>query len=233
MIWTKNIGLISVIIPIYNAESYIERCLNSVLGQTYKKLEVIAVDDGSKDSSRAICSAFADRDNRVRLITKENGGVSSARNMGLAAANGEFIAYIDADDYVENDYLERLYAEAKNAGADIACCGCKLFVDGKRENGFNVVSSNRVITDAAEHFFEVTKGKEYYSRVVWGKIIKSEIAKRYSFNAAMKYGEDAMYMFEILSSSPKTVLVDYEGYYYMLTKNGAVGNAGGGVRAPN
>lgn len=222
----KNVGLISVIIPVYNVENYIGRCLNSIVGQTYRNLEIIAVDDGSRDCSRAICESFAKRDNRVRVIAKENGGVSSARNKGLAAANGEFVAYVDADDYVKPDYFEVLYSEVKKTGADIACCGCELYIDGERELDFNVVSSHRVITEAAEYFFDVTEEKEYYSRMVWGKIIKSEIAKKHSFDTAMKYGEDTMYMFKIFAQSPKTALVDYDGYYYMQTKEGVTGSAG-------
>lgn len=219
-------GLISIIIPVYNAEKYLERCLSSVVRQTYKDIEVIIINDGSKDKSRAIAENFAEKDERIKIINKENGGVSSARNTGLSAANGEFVTYIDADDYIAEDYLEVLYAEARSTGADIICCGCSWLVDGERIEEFNTSKSRRILEHKAEYWRDVFEEKEFYQRVVWGKIIKAELAKKYSFRTDMKYGEDTYYMLDMLSSSPKTALIDYDGYYYVQTTDGAMGSAG-------
>ena len=100
--------MISIIVPVYKAEKYLSRCVDSILGQTYKDLEVILVDDGSPDGSGVLCDAYAAKDSRVRVIHKENGGVSTARNVGLDAAGGDYISFVDSDDYVDPDMYEKM-----------------------------------------------------------------------------------------------------------------------------
>ncbi len=118
-----NKGLLSIIIPIYNVEKYLERCINSVLDQTYQNLQIILVDDGSTDGSRDICDKYKILDARIRVIHKSNGGAADARNKGLQIAEGEYIGFVDADDYVALDMYERLYDALEERGCDIACCG--------------------------------------------------------------------------------------------------------------
>ena len=101
--------LISVVLPIYNVENYIEKCMESVLNQTYKNIEIILVDDGSPDNCPIICDQYVKEDNRVKVVHKENGGLSDARNAGIKVANGDYITFIDSDDYVDKDYVEFLY----------------------------------------------------------------------------------------------------------------------------
>ena len=98
--------LISIVLPIYNVEKYIEKCMDSVLNQTYKNIEVILVDDGSPDRCPKICEEYAKKDNRIKVVHKENGGLSDARNAGIKVANGEYITFIDSDDYIDQDYVE-------------------------------------------------------------------------------------------------------------------------------
>lgn len=105
---------ISVIVPVYNAEKYLDRCVESIVAQTYKNLEIILVDDGSTDNSPAICDAWAKKDSRIRVIHKKNGGVSSARNAGLDACTGDYIGFADADDWMEPDMYEVLIGNAKD-----------------------------------------------------------------------------------------------------------------------
>ena len=112
--------LISIIIPVYNAEKYLPNCLDSVINQTYKNLEIILVDDGSTDKSSEICDEYAQKDFRIKLIHKENGGVSSARNAGLALVSGDYIAWVDSDDFVAPDYIEYMYKLLKEYDADIS-----------------------------------------------------------------------------------------------------------------
>lgn len=119
--------LISVIIPVYNAEKYLEQCLNSIKNQTYKNFEVIIVNDGSKDNTDSICKKFAQSDSRFRYFSKENGGVSSARNFGLDNANGHYITFIDGDDWVEHNHLEILIKSITENNSDIAICSYKEF----------------------------------------------------------------------------------------------------------
>ncbi|MFR7519988.1 MAG: glycosyltransferase family 2 protein [Mediterraneibacter faecis] len=113
-------NLISVIIPLYNAEKYLKNCITSVVGQTYRNLEIILVDDGSNDNSLSICEKFALQDNRIKVFHQNNGGVASARNKGLSEASGEFIAWVDSDDSIEPEYIEKLYDAVKEYNADIS-----------------------------------------------------------------------------------------------------------------
>ncbi len=107
---------ISIIVPVYKVEQYLPRCLDSLLSQTYKNLEIILIDDGSTDNSPSICDAYAGKDSRIRVIHKENGGLSNARNTGLDAAEGELIGFIDSDDYIENDMYEYLLSGMRKFG---------------------------------------------------------------------------------------------------------------------
>lgn len=117
--------LISVIVPVYNMENYLERCVHSVLQQTYQKLEVILVDDGSTDASPQMCDAYAAKDERVKVVHKENGGLSDARNAGLAVAAGAYIGYVDSDDWIEHDMYERMYRACVVRDAQL--CVCRYF----------------------------------------------------------------------------------------------------------
>ena len=127
--------VISVIVPVYKAEALLKTCIDSILGQTFRDLELILVDDGSPDGSGVLCDQAAAEDSRVRVIHKENGGVSRARNDGIAAAQGEYLAFCDADDYILPNTLEALYAALTRAGADTAGCGHRLlWPDGRTED---------------------------------------------------------------------------------------------------
>lgn len=122
---------ISIIVPVYNAAPYLSTCIESILNQTYKDIELILINDGSKDNSGEICDDYALKDNRIKVVHKKNGGVSSARNAGLALATGEYIGWVDADDYIERDMFEFLYQLVITYDADIAECGYAS-VDGKK-----------------------------------------------------------------------------------------------------
>ena len=114
-----NTPKISVIVPVYNVEQYLPRCIDSILDQTFTDFELLLIDDGSKDKSGEICDNYAKKDSRIRVFHKENGGVSSARNLGLYNAKGKYIAFIDADDWVENEYLRIMYKHGEEECADI------------------------------------------------------------------------------------------------------------------
>jgi len=126
----KDMPLLSVIVPVYNVEAYLARCVDSILSQTYGNLEVILVDDGAKDSSGAICDAYLEKDPRVRVIHKENGGLSSARNAGIDMATGEYITFVDSDDWIEPDGYEHLMGLMKQYQVKLVCGG-NYDVDGK------------------------------------------------------------------------------------------------------
>ena len=124
-------ALISVIVPVYNVEKYINRCIESVLAQTYRNFELILVDDGSPDNCGAICDDYASKDRRIRVIHKENGGVSSARNAGLDSAGGDYILFVDSDDYITPEHIELLIPVESE---DLVCCGLVQCINGTASN---------------------------------------------------------------------------------------------------
>ena len=119
---TETLPLISIIVPVYNVKNYLEKCLQSICGQTYKNLEIILIDDGSSDGSGELCDLFAQRDGRIRVFHQANAGQSAARNRGLAVAQGEFLGFVDSDDWIESDMYEFLYRLLKENEADISIC---------------------------------------------------------------------------------------------------------------
>lgn len=138
---------ISIIVPVYNAEQFLFRCVDSILSQTERCLELILVDDGSKDNSGAICDEYAKRDNRVKVIHQKNAGVSAARNNGISAAAGEYIGFVDSDDWIEPDMFERLLLEARKTGADVVMCDATTVYDDGRTQADTItqLSENRIL----------------------------------------------------------------------------------------
>lgn len=124
--------MLSIIIPVYNSIKYLNRCIESVLAQKYRNIEIILVDDGSTDNSGILCEAYAMLDSRIHVFHKENGGPVSAKKYGVLHSNGDFIGYVDSDDYIDQDYYERLVNAQKSSGADIVCCGYKNIVGGRQ-----------------------------------------------------------------------------------------------------
>ena len=215
--------LISVIIPVYEVEKYIEKCLDSVINQTYTNLEIILVEDGSKDNSSKICDEYAKKDKRIQVIHKENAGVSSARNTGLDKANGKYIAFIDSDDYVDKEYIEYLYNEITKNNADISICGT-IDID---ENE-NVCKESKKIekTLNLEETLQELLQEKYYSSVVWAKMYKAELAKKVKFNENLKIAEDFDYLYNIIKNLEKTrVNTTKSLYYYKIRTNSATTNS--------
>ena len=114
---------VSIVIPVYNMQKYLDKCMESVLAQTLRDIEIVLVDDGSHDDSPKMCDAYAQKDPRVKVVHKENGGLTSAWKRGSLEATGDYIGYVDSDDYIENDMYERMYERAAATDADIVCCG--------------------------------------------------------------------------------------------------------------
>ncbi len=125
----ENNELITIIVPVYNVEKYLCKCIDSVLIQTYKNFELVIIDDGSTDNSGNICDTYKNKDNRIRVIHKENGGLSDARNFGIENAHGKYITFIDSDDYLKNTYIEYLYKLIKEFNTDISICAYTVFTD--------------------------------------------------------------------------------------------------------
>lgn len=214
--------LISIIIPVYRVEKYLKKCIESIINQSYKNLEIIIINDGSDDNSKAICETFAKKDNRIKVIHKENEGVSIARNKGLEEATGKYIAFIDSDDYVEKGYIEFLYNEIIKENADISICGTiNINEQGKILNK-SIQYEN--LLDSRQTLIELLNEK-YYTSVVWAKMYKTEIAKKAIFDKNLKISEDLDYIYKILKYVKKVkVNTSKSLYYYLIRENSATTN---------
>ena len=214
-----NFPKISVIVPVYNTEKYLHRCIDSVLAQTYKDFELLLIDDGSKDSSGAICDEYAARDSRVKVFHKENGGVSSARNAGLAIASGDWIMHLDGDDWIEPDMLERLIQKGEDTGADIVM-GDFLFAYSDRDilyilpdwDNNKTASLNRYITSVWT--------------CVWGGIHKRSLYEVYQLKSpqGVTYCEDFHLMARLCYHAKKVVNVHQPFYHYRQQEGSVMHN---------
>ena len=170
---------ISVIVPVYKVEAFLPACVASILGQTFADFELILVDDGSPDGCGALCDVYAGQDARVRVIHRQNGGLSAARNSGIAAATGEFLAFVDSDDLVAPDYLERLHAALHTAGADMALCA----VEDVNEDGSPLEHPEITAPAAAGSFSGKALLAEFFGpnatcyTVAWNKLYRAEVWK--------------------------------------------------------
>lgn len=212
----NNKYTVSIIIPVYNVEQYIEECIDSILQQTFEKFEVILVNDGSTDSSGIICDEYSKNDKRIRVIHQKNGGVSSARNTGLDYAIGKYITFIDSDDYVNENYIEKLYKNIKENNADIAVCNNKRFITGHQVNDYKI-DNNISILDT-EECLENLYG-QYWERyvVVWGKLYKKDIFKDIRFPVG-KINEDLFIIYKLYLKARKIIYDNSQLYFYRNTE---------------
>lgn len=206
--------LISVVVPIYNVEHYLERCLDSIISQTYTNLEIILVDDGSTDRSGAIADAYAAKDSRVKVIHQKNGGLSIARNTGIEACRGEYLLFIDSDDYIAPNMCERLLSRLTEADADIAIGGFYR-VDSHGTAEFAPPSQQiNSKTDITQQYF---KNKSAYLVIVWNKLYKTAL---FRFPTPLRFAphmleEDEIFSYRILYRASRIVTVDQPLYYYV------------------
>ena len=214
--------LISVIVPVYNGEKYLPVCMKSLMEQTYRALEIILIDDGSKDGSGALCDGYAAADPRVRVIHQENQGVSGARNTGLDRATGKYVVFVDADDYVEPDYLERLHRNLVTHGVDIASCDYQEVTSGDAPKaGIPFVAETRLITDKASYFEDMILAREAYWSTITAKLFVRDLIGGTRFHAPFRYGEDHVFLFDLFAKAPKVYQDTYQGYYYVRNESSA------------
>ncbi len=210
--------LISIIIPVYNVEKHLDRCINSILNQSYKNLEIIMIDDGSSDSSGMMCDEYAKLDNRIRVIHKTNGGVSSARNAGLDIANGNYIGFVDSDDYISENMYEVLLDEIKSGDYSIAECNYyRVYEDGthsKRENKDAVYDGYKDIWYASL--------TDYLSNGMCNKLIKKTVIGNLRFNTDYKIAEDMLLFFECAKNGKTLIFVNKPLYYYYQREDSAM-----------
>lgn len=184
-------ALISIVIPVYNVENYLERCIRSVLNQTYGNLEIILVDDGSPDRCGELCERYAREDSRVKAYHKANGGLSDARNYGVAKASGQYIAFIDSDDYIAPNYIEYLYDLLRKYGADISCCYMIKAVDDHAEYCVNTAIPAEQPLTGREASLALLGSLYMVLVTAWGKLYQSDIVKKYPFPVGKKHEDEA------------------------------------------
>lgn len=206
---------ISVIIPIYNAEKYLRKCVDSIIRQTYSNLEIILINDGSTDESEKICIEYQNNDKRIKLLTKENEGVSSARNAGLSIATGDYITFIDSDDWISDSSFEDAINVINEHNVDILKYSyIKDYGFMKKTYKFSIKTNEKII--------EENYSKEIYPYVfstydlsnIWNAIYKRDILKNLKFNNSIKYGEDYLFMMNALLNSKSIFFLDKPNYHY-------------------
>ena len=210
--------LISIIVPIYNVENYLRQCLDSIVAQTYQNFECLLINDGSPDNSADICREYVSKDSRFRYFEKENGGVSSARNLGIEHSKGEYITFIDSDDWVDSDYLEVLYNSLVDERADIAISTYKRFEMGDNcwyVHAFQRGYDKKVFTN--KKFMDELLSLDGFDnsyRFVSGKLVHRNMLENIAFNVATTFGEDMEFWFKIYMVSDRVVYVNKDTYNY-------------------
>lgn len=209
--------MISVIIPVYNVEKYVENCLNSLENQTYKKFEVILIDDGSKDESVKICERYKNKSKLdIKIVRQTNQGVSAARNKGINVAKGDYVCFIDSDDMVSNNYLEVLKKLIEKEDSDISICGIKNISEDEKSNNINleINAKSYTINDKNEILEKFLKRE--INPGVWCIMIKLDLLKKNNiyFTVGARYSEDIEFLYKIFSISQKISITKEKKYFY-------------------
>lgn len=214
-----TLELISVIVPVYNTEQYLEKCLDSITKQTYINLEIILVDDGSTDCSAKICDRYAENDKRIQVIHKKNQGVSAARNDGIKVARGQYIAFVDSDDYLLPAYFTYLYDLLKTYNADMSCCNLYKMWDTETLPLFDNLESDIEFTaqEAMKNFL--------YGKTITGhpflKLYKKDLVRHLHFQENIHYGEDILFTLHILQTCRRVVYGNRILYTYIQNESSA------------
>ena len=213
---------ISIIVPVYKVEKYIEQCIDSILNQTFKDFELILVDDGSPDKCPEICDKYALKDERIKVIHKSNGGLSSARNAGIEIATGDYIGFVDSDDFVHHKMYETLYNYALEYNADISICNYIKFTS--EDKPYNIADIDKNIK--IEEYDNISALKQLYKDnigVFWGpwqKIYKRNLFEKIKFEEG-RIHEDRLICHRLLYESKKTIYIPKIFYYYRV-RNGSI-----------
>lgn len=206
--------MISVIVPVYNVDKYLNACIDSILRQTFDDFELLLIDDGNSDSSPAICDEYASRDPRVKVFHKANGGVSDARNTGLDHARGEYVAFIDGDDWIQPDYLEKLHDRMQSGSFDLVTSG---LVWWHSDNDQEVDSLDNVsVLDIEKESDMIKLISQHHMTCTHSKLYKIDIIykNRLKFDTALSYGEDRDFNVRYVRFVRTASTIDYAGYYY-------------------
>ena len=209
---------ISIIVPVYKVEPYLDKCVSSIVNQTYTNLEIILVDDGSPDNCPAMCDAWAEKDSRIRVIHKPNGGLSDARNAGMAAATGELMAFVDSDDRIAPDMYEHLYQRVTEDNSDIVACGVQMVWEDKTPSRMLTRDGNCVLNQ--EEAMRAIIEESWLKQPVWYKLYQTKLVRDILFPKG-KYHEDVFWSYQAVGRAKKVSVSDRIGYYY-LQRGGSI-----------
>lgn len=213
---------VSIIVPVYNIQKWVKKCIISLQNQTFKNIEIILVNDGSTDNSQEICENFSKKDNRIILVNKKNGGLSDARNFGLRFCKSKYVIFVDGDDYVDKDFVKQLYNAIKSTNSDVALCGydevdnngkfIKRILPNEPENK-NIITGN-------ELFLYFQKQNGVVNQVAWNKIYRKELFNIFKFEKG-RYYEDG-YFIAPLAWYAKTITIVREPLYNYVQRSGSI-----------
>ena len=208
-----NNKLVSIIVPVYNSQEYLGRCIESLIHQIYEKIEILIINDGSTDSSLDICQEYS-IDPRIRIINKQNGGVSSARNLGIAKAMGDYICFVDSDDYICPNMIGSLLYNMEKYDVDMSICNM-IYVKNNKEY---INNSHDKYIDSKECFYE---NEFIYQGYLCNKMFKTDIARKIRLDETIFYCEDELFVTEYVELCNSFYYCDKGMYYYMITDNGS------------
>ena len=214
--------LISVIVPIYKVDAYLDRCIESIVNQTYHNLEIILVDDGSPDNSPQMCDEWALRDNRIKVIHKENGGLSDARNAGMRVAKGDYFSFIDSDDYVSQDFFETLLSVMKEEKSDIVECSVVKFYNDEKIDDYS--DNLEIKTFDTVSALSGLIGENPFHQHVWNKLYKSDLV-RDTFYPVGKLNEDEFWTYQIFGKAKRVSKINKTMYYYFQRSSSIMGES--------
>lgn len=216
--------LISIIIPVYNVEEYLNQCLDSIINQSYNNLEIIIIDDGSTDNSSKICDEFAIKDNRIKVIHKSNGGLSDARNIGIENSNGKYIFFVDSDDFIDNIMIEKLYKLIKANDADISMCNFTYYYNDDLKHELIESPVKNDILNRQEAIDKLFEEKNWFYVVAWNKLYKKEIWDDIKFPKGYIHEDEAV-IHKVFMKCNKIVTTSESLYFYRQVK-GSIMNSG-------
>lgn len=209
---------ISIIVPVYNVKNYLEKCVNSIIKQTYSNLEIFLIDDGSTDGSGTLCNQFSQIDSRIKIIHKNNGGLSSARNVAIDKITGRYVTFVDSDDYVDEEYIEKLYKLIQKYNAQIAVCGEKRFTLKKngivqfQDSPYAKLENDKLMS--AEEGIETFLNQYYYDASAWGKLYLSSLFSNVRYPEGKNY-EDIGTTYKLFIKSSNIAFSSKPLYFYM------------------
>ena len=212
--------LVSIIVPIYKVEPYLEACIASIVNQTYRNLEIILVDDGSPDKCPEICDVWAQKDSRIRVIHKENGGLSDARNAGFEVSSGAYISYVDSDDILAPEYVEFLYEAIRVTGADVSQCAFRQFSGEPGEIRRQDSMSSPVIQTPEQAMYNFSHCVKPVNHQVWDKLYRRELVK----NERFLYGrqaQDVLFACHVLGKCNYMARIDNVLYHWRIRPGSA------------